>query len=468
MNNRQRRRFLGVGAKTMAGAGLALGGNPFLTLAQAQDGTLDTGGGDDYRALVCVFLHGGIDGFSLLVPTGTAEYDAYQRSRGTLALSRSQLLDLVPRSGAGLGSGESLGLHESARPLLPLFEDGRLAVIANVGNLIEPTSRALYESGDVDLPSQLFSHSDQQIQWQQLQGPIRTKNGWGALAADYLAAEQQRDYLTSISVAGSNYWQSGEGQRPFAVRESGVLTHSGLDVGTSWQQPRAEAFDRVLQLQSRNVFEQAYNDLHQRARNNTTELGALLSARYPNVEDNPVSHDPEEDQLAARLNMVAKLISLHAELGMKRQIFYVGMGGFDVHDNQNRALPELFGSMANALSGFQTAMDMFGLSENVTTFTASDFGRSLTSNGDGTDHGWGNHMLAMGGAVNGGTVYGSLPVLDVDGPDSVQNGRIVPSLAASQYASTLLDWLGLDDSRIDTVLPTLSNFSSRNLGFMHG
>ena len=445
----------------MAGAGLALGANPMLTLAQ--DGSLDSGANGEYRALVCVFLQGGMDGFSLLVPTGTAEFDAYQRSRGKLAVSRSQLLDMASGSGQ-----ESVGLHAAAQPLMPLYDEGRLAMIANVGNLIEPTSREQYENNAVALPSQLFSHSDQAIQWQQLQGRGRATNGWGALAAEQLASDQARDYLTSISVAGTNYWQSGDGHRPFTVRESGVLTHIGVDRESSWERPRAEAFDRVIDLERRHVFEQAYAELHSRARSTTTELGALLASRFGDDTDDPIAHDPVNDTLAARLNMVAKLIAVHRELGMKRQIFYVGMGGFDVHDNQNRALPELFGSLSTALAGFQGAMDMYGLSDNVTTFTASDFGRSLTSNGDGTDHGWGNHMFAMGGAVAGGSVYGTLPLLDKDGPDAVQNGRVVPTLAAAQYAATLLGWLGLDDTRMDTVLPTLSNFSSRNLGFMRG
>lgn len=466
MNNYQRRRFLSLGAKTMAGAGLALGADPMLTLAHAQDGSLSTGVDGEYRALVCVFLQGGMDGFSLFVPTDTAEYDAYQRSRGTLALSRSQLVDLVPRSGNGLGDGAGLGLHAAAEGLMPLFDEGKLAMIANVGNLIEPTTREQYESNAVALPSQLFSHSDQTIQWQQQQGAIRAADGWGALAAEYLAPQQAHDYLTSISIAGSNFWQSGEGIRPFAVRDSGVLTHVGLDTEIDWQRPRADAFNRVLDHNRRHLFERAYTDLHARARNTTTELGALLAARFPSADDNPVPHDPEEDRLAAQLNMVAKLIAVQAELGMTRQIFYVGMGGFDVHDNQNREIPELFSTLSRALTGFQTAVDGFGLSRNVTTFTASDFGRTLTSNGDGTDHGWGNHMLAMGGAVNGGQVYGQLPILDVNGPDSVQNGRVVPSLAAAQYAASLLDWLGLEDNRLDTVLPTLSNFGVRKLGFM--
>ena len=165
--------------------------------------------------------------------------------------------------------------------------------------------------------------------------------------------------------------------------------------------------------------------------------------------------------------MVAKMIAVHGELGMTRQVFYVSMGGFDVHDSQNADNPELFGELATSLQRFQAAIDGFGLSRAVTTFSASDFGRTLTANGDGTDHGWGNHLFAMGGAVRGGRIHGTLPLLDVDGPDSVQNGRVVPTLSATQYAATLLRWAGLDESRLDLVLPNLGNFGDvRDLGFM--
>jgi uncharacterized protein (DUF1501 family) len=220
-----------------------------------------------------------------------------------------------------------------------------------------------------------------------------------------------------------------------------------------------------MQIQGDSLLQEAYSDLQQNARSNTAEIGSLLSARFPSGQE-PISHNPAKNIFAARLNMVAKLIAIQSELGMRRQLFYVRLGGFDVHDDQNDRLPQLFAKVADTLADFQGALDALGYGEKVTTFTASDFGRSLVSNGDGTDHGWGNHLFAMGGAVRGGEVYGTLPLLDVSGSDSVHNGRILPTQSATQYAATMLRWLGLDESQLDSVLPTLSNFSQSDLGFM--
>ena len=455
-SNHARRRFLRLGGGTLAGAGLALGANPMLTLARAADGELDAGDAGDYRALVCVYLEGGCDGFSLLVPTGAAEHAAYARSRGALAVDRERLLAL------GASAGDGVGLHPAAGALRTLHDEGRLAMIANVGNLVEPTTREQYENRSVALPAQLFSHSDQAIQWQQLQGRDRAKDGWGALAAEALSGEHaQRDYLTSISLAGSNYWQAGDGLRPFAIKDSGLIAHAGMDADSDWQRPRLEAFRRVLEQQRRHAISGAYADLQQRAMRITGELGAALER-----EEGRVGEPPADNPLAARLAMVARVIAARGALGMRRQVFYVSMGGFDVHDDQNRDQPALFAQLSEALAWFQGSVDALGETRGVTTFTASDFGRSLLGNGDGTDHGWGNHLMAMGGAVRGGAIHGTLPLLDAEGPDSVNNGRVLPTLAASQYAATLLRWIGLDEAQLGTVLPTLGNFESRDLGFM--
>lgn len=455
MNNYTRRQFLKLGTRTFAGAGLALGANPLLTLAHAAEGSFNTSA--DYRALVCIFLQGGCDGFSLMVPTDNAEYTEYARSRGGLAVPRSQLLDISTLS----GNAPSVGLHPSAAPLRELFNEGRLAMLANIGNLVEPVTREQYQNKSVQLPAQLFSHADQEIQWQQLQGRNRAADGWGALATQYLSAYQQRDDLTSITLAGSNYWQSGFGQRPFSLSETGVPKYQGLDENQEWSQPRIQAFRKVRDLQHNHVFASAYADIQNRAMNVTAELGELIDSNSPLT-----NNQPADNQLAARLGMVAQLIAVREQLGLRRQIFYVSMGGFDVHDNQNKSLPTLFSQLADAMAYFQATLDQIGQSDNVTTFTASDFGRALASNGDGTDHGWGNHLMAMGGAVRGSEIYGELPRLDVDGPDAVQHGRILPTLSATQYAGTLLDWVGLSNSEVDQVLPNLGNFNQRNLGFL--
>ncbi|MFK8083010.1 MAG: DUF1501 domain-containing protein [Granulosicoccus sp.] len=452
MNKFSRRRFLKVGSQTMVGAGLALSGNPFQTLAYGAETTQDSG--DGYRALVCIYLEGGCDGFSLMVPTGTYEHQAFTDSRGNLAVGYDQLISLN-------GGSAPVGLHRSAASLQPLYDEGRLAMIANVGTLIEPTTVEQYENNAVALPAQLFSHSDQSIQWQQLQGRGSEIEGWGAKAVNYLEGYQNNDYLTSISLAGSNYWQTGATRRPFTMTEVGALKYQGLDPYNNWQLPRADAFARVLDLPRRHVISSAYADLQKRAMSVTTELGLALEGNAAMFDDAPA-----ENPLAEKLSMVAQIIAAKDTLGLRRQIFYVTMGGFDVHDNQSREQPELFAQLADAMSYFQGKMDALGQSENVTAFTASDFGRSLLSNGDGTDHGWGNHLMAMGGAVKGGEIFGTLPSLELNGPDSVNRGRILPTLSATQYAATLLDWVGLQEHQINDVLPTLQNFSTRNLDFM--
>lgn len=452
MNSYSRRRFLNLGARTIAGAGLALGPVPALTLARAaQESALQSA---DYRALVCVYLEGGCDGFSLMVPTSAYEHQEYAASRGNLAIPREQLLELN-------GGSDSLGLHPQATSLQTLYDEGQMAVIANVGTLIEPTTREQYMNNAVQLPSQLFSHSDQSIQWQQLQGRGRANEGWGSKSAEHFSQLQERDYLTSITLAGSNYWQAGGGQRPFSLTESGVIEYKGMDSSNDWQQPRRTAFERILETPRQHLFSKAYADLQKRAMNITTELGQVLESNSQLFED-----APPDNPLASQLNRVAQLIAARDQLGLRRQIYYVSMRGFDVHDNQSRELPELFSRLSDALSYFQGKIDYLGMAPDVTTFTASDFGRSLLSNGDGTDHGWGNHLMVLGGAVQGASIYGQLPSLELDGIDAVHNGRILPSTSATQYAATLLQWLGLDPAAVHDILPDLANFDVHDLGFI--
>ncbi len=454
MSKFSRREFLSLGAKTITGAGLALGSNPYWALAHANS---DPGAADDYRAIVCLFLQGGSDGFSLMVPTGNAEYNEYANARSDLAVDKSQLLGI----NASSTQPSAVGLHPSAAALKQLFDDEKLAMISNVGTLIHPTSVEQYQNKAVDLPAQLFSHADQEMQWQQLQGQGRGTEGWGARAAGFLAAQQNRPHLTSITLDGSNHWQTGFSSRPFSMSEEGVRKYSAMSDGEPWQQARLSAFQRAQALPQQHEFIKEYASIQQRAMDVTTELGAVLS------QNDGLSTEPTEgNELAARLGMIAQLIAAREQLGMRRQIFFVNMRGFDVHDNQNQELPALFSELSEAMAFFQQALEDLGQSDNVTTFTASDFGRSLSSNGDGTDHGWGNHMMVMGGAVKGGDIYGTLPRLAVDGPDSVSNGRVLPTLSANQYAGTLLNWMGLSADELHQALPTLKNFAVHDLGFM--
>lgn len=454
MYDRNRRKFLSLGVKTLCGAGLAMGASPWHTLTNVAraDSTAD-----DYRALVCIYLEGGMDGFSLLVPDADAEYAEYNQSRRDLSVARSGLINLPMRN----ANTVSAGLHPQCAALSNLYNENRLAFVANVGTLIEPTTREQFESKSVRLPSQLFSHSDQEIQWQQLQGQTTTTEGWGALAARELAGAQERDYLTSVSLSGANYWQASSEQRPYSVRSSGLVQYAGMSDGSEWQQPRVESFREISNQKYSHAFMQAYADLQRRAGDITTELGAVLAD-----QPDPATPMPMENQLAEKLRMVARMIAVHQVLGMRRQIFYVSMDGWDVHDKQNKDQPYLFQQLTDAMAYFQSSIDELGIDEQVTTFTASDFGRSLTSNGDGTDHGWGNHHIVMGSAVEGGDIYGQMPRMSTDGPDAVRNGRVVPTLSASQYAATMLRWIGLNDGSLNNVLPDLGNFAQHNLGFL--
>ena len=453
MKSMNRRQFLALGAKTLTGAGLALGSNPYWTLAHSAN---DPGASGDYRAMVCLFLQGGCDGISLMVPTDNADYNEYARSRGELSVPPSELLGINART----ANASNVGLHPAAAPLQRLFEEQKLAMISNVGNLIHPTSVEQYKNRAVDLPAQLFSHADQEMQWQQLQGRGRGTEGWGARAAGFLSAHQDRAHLTSITLDGSNHWQTGFTSRPLSMKETGVLQYSGMS-GEPWEQARINAFAQAQSLPQQHEFIKEYAAIQQRAMQVTTELGAVLSS------NEGISMTPQPgNSLAQRLGMVAELIAAREQLGMRRQIFFVNMRGFDVHDKQNKVLPQLFSELAEGMEFFQNALENIGQSENVTTFAASDFGRSLSVNGDGTDHGWGNHLMVMGGSVKGGDIYGTLPRLAVDGPDSVSNGRVLPTLSSAQYAGTLLNWMGLDESQLDQTLPTLRNFQTRDLGFM--
>lgn len=455
MHDSKRRKFLTTATRTVCGAGLAISNSQWLSMANAESLT----NGSDYRALVCLYLSGGNDGFSLIVPTDSADYREYSDSRQTLAVEQSNLQNLSSRN----PNNPTCGIYSQAAALTELYDQNRLAFLANVGTLIEPTTKTQFNDQSVALPAQLFSHSDQEIQWQQLQGQTQSLDGWGALAAQHLSGAQQKEYLTSITLSGSNYWQSSEEARPFSVAPEGVVNYQGMDDPQSdWQRPRREAFQRILQKNYSHLFSQAYADLQNRASASTVELGAAL--------ENAASLSaplPGGNFLAEKLAMVAKLISVRESLGMSRQIFYVNMSGWDTHDAHLKDLPNLYAQLAEAMLYFQSAMDELGQSDNVTTFTASDFGRSLTGNGDGTDHGWGNHHMIMGGAVNGGNIYGQIPRMSVEGPDAIRNGRVIPGLSATQYAATLLRWMGLDDSALDSIFPNLNNFQSRDLGFMN-
>ncbi len=444
-----------------SGAAAILASTPGLAYSQVVGGP---GPFDDYRALVCVFLFGGNDSFNMLVPNTLAEYSAYADSRQNLAIPQSDLLPITPQS---VGTPD-FGLHPSMGAVRGLFENGDAAFVTNVGPLVEPTTREQYFNGSVTLPPQLFSHNDQQDQWTSLRGNTQSKTGWAGRMADLIrsgVADQQM--ATNASLFGANLFQSAEETVAYVMGPAGPLQFEGFstDPDSILFEQRA-AFRRVVEAQYGSVYERGFARVQQRAIDAADTVAAAIDNARQSVPSFTVPFPAS--QLGTQLETVAYLIAARDELQMKRQVFFVATGGFDSHDNQNQDQPGLLGGISDAIAAFHSATGDLLVADSVTTFTQSDFGRTLTSNGDGTDHAWGGNQLVVGGAVNGGELYGSYPLLEIGGPEDVTGGRMIPSTSADQYAATLAKWFGIPDMDLDVVAPNLGNFAQRDLGFMIG
>ncbi len=462
--DRQRRKFLRAAAA--GGMAYAFGRTPGTVHAQM------TGGGNfaDYKAMVCLFMFGGNDSWNMVVPNSTAEYNAYAAARGagttsSLAIPQSELLQLNPL--APPMGGASFGLHPSMPGVQQLFNSGRAAVIANVGPLITPTTKAQYQNAtnlNHPLPPQLFSHNDQQDQWHSLRGKQVLKSGWGGRVADVLNSQTGAQQLSlNVSLAGQTFFQAGEVASPYVMGATGAQTFQGFG-STGTNLARRSAFEAVLNANYNTVYERGFATVQRRAVQFADRVNAALVTAQPFVAL-PDAGLPLSS-LATQLRTVAKMIRAREQLTMSRQIFFVSTGGFDTHDDQVADQPGLLGNISNSVSLFYQALTEMGMENSVTLFTHSDFGRTLTSNGDGSDHAWGGVQLVVGGAVRGQQIYGNYPVLSLNSPNDVGGGRIIPTISADQYAATLARWFGVQDSQLAQVAPNLGNFTQRDLGFM--
>lgn len=451
MNRYDRRRFL----KALGAGGLAcaLGRTPGTVWAQAAAAD----GPGDYRALVCVFLFGGNDSWSMVVPRSAAEYAAYARSRQNLAIPQEQLLPIDALNGDGV----QYGLHPAMSGIARLFESARCAAVANVGPLIVPTSKAQYQAGSVPLPPQLFSHNDQQDQWHSLRGRTVSKTGWAGRVADALAVQAGGQQLPlNVSLSGNTLFQAGVTARPYVMGAAGPTTFTGLGSAGAPAQRRAE-FTAVLNAPHGTAYERAFAEVQKRAMQYAGLVNDALAAAPPLA-----APFPADSQLATQLATVARMIAVRERLGMTRQVFFVATGGFDTHDDQLEDQPGLLGDVSASLAAFHAATVELGVAAQVTTFTQSDFGRTLTSNGDGSDHAWGGVQLVIGDAVRGRTIYGRYPALEIGGPEDVGGGRFIPAVSSDQYAATLARWLGVAEAQLPAVAPSLGNFAQRDLGFL--
>lgn len=461
--NISRRKFLGQAS--CAGVTAIPMLNTILNLKLAGSLAAAEPGPGEYRALVCIFLNGGWDSFNVLVPRGNAEYGEYATIRQDLALSQPSLLPINPI----VNPGVQLGVHPGMPEIQALFEAGDAAFVANVGTLVEHVTKAQYDAGS-NLPLGLFSHSDQTEQWQTSLPDTRSAVGWAGRMADLLKQLNAVEKVSmNISLAGTNVWQSGQTVFEYAITDEGAVGPNGYNF--SYQdnqevtQPRSAAIDSQLGLHYSNLFAQAFSKTKKEAFDAYQLFASATSGALPGNPTFPGS------QLAQDLQMVAKTIAGRAGLGATRQTFFVNFGGWDHHDevlvNQAAMLPVV----SQAIGAFFQALTLMGMQDNVTLFTASDFGRTLTSNGRGSDHAWGGNQLVVGGGVNGRKIYGQFPALYEDSPLDVGRGRLIPTTSVDAFFAEMALWLGVSKASLPLVLPNIARFYDVNspawpLGFL--
>jgi uncharacterized protein (DUF1501 family) len=415
----------------------------------------------DYKALVCVFLYGGNDYGNTLVPYDTPSYNLYQGMRPTLAYSQAALAPTVLVPSLALAGARQYALAPELAPLLPLFAARRMGVMLNVGTLIQPTTKLQYSNGSVPLPPKLFSHNDQQSVWQS-QAPEGAASGWGGRMGDLFVAGNGNATFTCVNVSGNAVFLSGNTAVQYQVATTGPVAFSGIAAPLFGSAACSSALQSLVTAPRAHLFEAEYTRVAKRS----IDAGGVLTAALA-AAPTLATPFPAGNALADQLKFVARMISTAATTGTRRQVFFVSIGGFDTHDGLAAIHPGLLTTVSTALAAFYQSTVELGVQNQVTTFTASDFGRTLTAD-DGSDHGWGSMHFMLGGAVAGGRYYGTAPVVANGGPDDVGQGRLLPSTGVDQYASTLGKWFGISDIDLLTVLPNLANYDvdQRNLGFV--
>ena len=437
----------------------------------------------DYKALVCVFLLGGNDYANTVVAYDDISYGKYSAVRGagaggsaSIVLPKASLAATVLKPQVALAQGREYALHPSMPGLTKLFNDGAAAVMLNVGPLVVPLTKAQYLSNNTTkypVPPKLFSHNDQQSVWQS-SSPEGSTIGWGGNIGDLALSGNTNSLFTCISLAGNSVYLAGDQALQYQCSPSGAVSAKALKGNFFYEPAMRSAFAELIQQSSSHVLENEYNKVTRRA----IAAEAQVSSGIAGVTLKTAF--PAGNSLAGQLKVVAQLIGARTALGNKRQVFMVQMGGFDLHDNLMSKQPALMQQVSEAMSAFYSATVELGVANSVTSFTASDFGRTLTSSGDGSDHGWGGHHLVMGGAVNGKSFYGTPPPISVgstSAPDDqwhVGQGRLLPTTSVDQYAATLAQWFGVAPTELGEALPNLRNFGEAggrpdypaNLGFL--
>nr|WP_295077057.1 DUF1501 domain-containing protein [uncultured Roseateles sp.] len=499
-----RRAFL---RQASAFAGLGVAAPLGLNLAAMGSASAQTAG--DYKAIVCLFMNGGNDGLNMVLPTDADSWAAYTATRNQAPDSIALLAPgTLPNAGAAAGSptrlggvlpispissqGRTFALHPSMAAARDLFAAGRLAVLPNIGTLVKPTSKADLKQVSFPRPAALFSHNDQQSTWQAL-SPEGASLGWGGRIADMLLANNSQPIFSAVSAGGNAVFLTGRQVLPYQIGSRGAVRVGGSGSSLFGSTTATERLRNVMRGgRSTDLIGRDHAAVVARALSAESLIvpampdivpapygsgGLLAGAADPLLQyDNPLTGAKANNSLAQQLQVVARTIGARGSLGVGRQVFFVSIGGFDTHDDQNRAHADLMAKLSHALSYFDATLGAMGMRNQVTTFTASDFGRSFTSNGDGTDHGWGSHHLVMGGAVRGREFYGKFPQLGLknagnnqfdSSPNQLGNGVLLPETSVEQLGATLGRWMGVSDSGLADIFPNLKNFdaSVRDLKF---
>lgn len=477
--NASRREFLRL-SSLLSSAGALGVATPFaLNLATMGSAAAQTNI-SDYKALVCLFLYGANDHANTVLATDSTSWTQYTSVR-TTSEAGSIALPAVGNSGGVLAitpnsqqAGRTFALHPAMSELKNIFDAGRAAIVANVGPLLVPTTLEQYKAARVPLPPKLFSHNDQQSLWQAY-APEGAAYGWGGRMGDLLAANNSNPIFTAISASGNAVFLSGRSIRQYQIGNSGAVAISGLSGSLYGSTTAGATLRNIITGDTANYFQKEHAAVTNRAISAQSMLAPAMATAgaggiaNPSQYTNPNTGLLANNSLAIQLQTVARIIAGRSALGAKRQVFFVSMGGFDTHDAQRTQHADLLAKLSHAIAYFDTTMaNVMGsdLRQQVTLFTASDFGRTFTSNGDGTDHGWGSHHFVVGGAVKGKDIYGNFPVTGLKHAQDVGSGSLLPQFSVDQYGATLANWFGLSATQINDVFPNIVNFSNRNLGFI--
>lgn len=453
--NISRRKFIRqAGFSIMGASALFSPAGPLRAISSAALGLGNSGRGP-YKAMVCLLLSGGNDSFNMLIPRGNSEYNEYAVTRSNLAIPQDQLIPINPLT----PDGNDYGLHPGMPELAALFNDGKASFISNVGTLIRPTTKEEILNGTADLPLGLFSHADQVQQWQTAYTHERSAIGWGGRIADVMHnVNANQNISMNISLSGSNIFENGEVITEFVIDRHGGSGIWGYGGDWAYDQIRTGAINAMLNNQYSDIYKQTYI--------NTIKKSNDANLEFMEAIDSIPEFDTQfsDNDLSQSFYMIAKSIAAKDILGFDRQIYFVNFSGWDHHDELLNNQAEMLPVVSKALEEFNAVMEELGMIDKVVTFTMSDFGRTLTSNGNGTDHAWGGNAIVMGGAVNGQEIFGNFPSLVLDNPLDIGDGILIPTTSIDEYMAEVAMWFGLDNENTSNIFPNLSNFYDINSG----